>query len=637
MLSPLTLLAFADNRLILFDQSDFGAKRGWYLAFENTGDGIPLPVESLRLILAVADGKEWRFAETKGFRVGQRLKVEAKIRPDGATLSVDGKEVGRIAARLSPQKAPLVVGRYPDWASAPAAYRLTRGLYSVCIHGPATVQGDGFPDVPTSSWSGEFPQARLEAFERPLEWTLPLHALTDAWLSMQVTVSPLPTPGKGLIDAYGQVIGAHPNPVRSDADLRASIADEARRAKAWTRDPNLDSYGGLKNAPWKEKATGFYRVVKRKGAWTMVSPQGNPLFYTGLCTVPAPKWDMTPVTGRESVFASLPPKGDLWAPDPWGGEPVDYFTPVGWSLQRKYGDGWNAKARASMKTRLGQWGFSGMGKWSEPVAGVPRVVDLSADWPKLGRHLDPFDPKARQAARASLERQLKDVKGDPWVVGTSIGNEYDEIVTREEIEKLPASPAREALKGLDVEAARKKYATAYYRFLYETIKSIDKEHLYFGFWIVPGWWQDESDWDLIAPWCDVIGYDRYSDVYAGMEARQKRTGKATLLGEFSHPAWYGGTRGYGRYNVFTETDADSGRKYAETVAAAANDPYCVGTLWFQYRDEPITGRGPGKGPQAVHGEHYAFGFVDVNDRPKWDLVTRAKAANRRANAQALSR
>ena len=626
----LVALAFADNRLILFDQSDFGAKRGWYLAFENQGtDGTPLPVESLRLILAIGDGKQWRFAETKGFRLGQTLEAGAKIGRDGGTLLVDGREVGKIEARLLPTDGPFVAGRYPDWAAAPAAYRLQRGEYRAATKGEVSFGDHGI--VTTGDLRGAFPAARLEAFEKPLEKRLGGGTFIDrAELSCRVTIALPPALGKGIIDAYGQVVGAEPpNPVRSDADLRAAIADEAKRTKTWKRDPTLDPYGGFKKASWHQRPTGFYRVVKWGGKWTMVSPQGNPLFYTGLCTAPALRWDMTPTTGREEIFAALPPQGDLWKKGAWGDD-ADYFSPVGWSLQRKYGAGWEAKATASVRTRLAQWGFSGMGKWSDAIPGVPRVVDLSADWPKLGRHLDPFDPKAREAARASLVRQLAGVKGDPWVVGTSIGNEYDEIVTLDEIGKLADSPAKDALKGLSPEAARKKYATAYYRFLYETVKAIDKDHLYFGFWIVPGWWQDESDWDLIAPWCDVIGYDRYSDSYTGMAERQKRTDKPVLLGEFAFPAWYGGTRGMGRYGTFVETDADSGRKYAELIADAAKDPYCVGALWFQYRDEPITGRGPGKGPLAAQGEHFAFGFVDVNDRPKWDLVVRAREANRKA-------
>jgi hypothetical protein len=57
------------------------------------------------------------------------------------------------------------------------------------------------------------------------------------------------------------------------------------------------------------------------------------------------------------------------------------------------------------------------------------------------------------------------------------------------------------------------------------------------------------------------------------------------------------------------------------------NPYCVGVFYFAYRDQPLTGRGPGTGPAIVHGEHYAFGLVDVTDRPKWDFVSRVRDAN----------
>ena len=42
------------------------------------------------------------------------------------------------------------------------------------------------------------------------------------------------------------------------------------------------------------------------------------------------------------------------------------------------------------------------------------------------------------------------------------------------------------------------------------MKSIDPNHLYLGMWVTPNWWENQTDWDLIAPHCDVIGFDFYS-------------------------------------------------------------------------------------------------------------------------------
>jgi len=60
------------------------------------------------------------------------------------------------------------------------------------------------------------------------------------------------------------------------------------------------------------------------------------------------------------------------------------------------------------------------------------------------------------------------------------------------------------------------------------------------------------------------------------------------------------------------------RYYVEQCAA---HPALVGTHWFQWVDEPNTGR--------FDGENYNIGFVDVTDRPYTELVEAAKETHRR--------
>jgi hypothetical protein len=116
----------------------------------------------------------------------------------------------------------------------------------------------------------------------------------------------------------------------------------------------------------------------------------------------------------------------------------------------------------------------------------------------------------------------------------------------------------------------------------------------------------------------------------------KESGKPVFCGEFSFPAWYDGQRGFGRYGTWAKDDAASGESCKQWTEAAAANPYCVGVAWFQYRDQPLTGRGPGRGSRLVYGEHFAFGMVDVTDRPKWDLVERVREANLTAARRRLS-
>lgn len=640
----------ADNRFILVDQSDWGNKKGFYLDIENNGpDGAPLPLDQAKVVLGVADGGSWRYIfSSERISMGVTVTVGVEISPTGSVLKLDGREVGFSAGGFMPVAQDLTIASRPSWASAPAQYTIEQGPYSVRM-GSSTASGTPGPAA----------GALLSLFEVPLPLKVPFKPAGDSTLEIETSFRALPSADQsvnGLIDRYGQVVPAPwPDKVKTELDLRNSATEEQRRIQGWHRPADWDAYGGSKTASWHEKATGFYRVVKHRKYWWLVSPDGNPLFYTGICTGPDLREDVTPVGGREALFQELPPKtgttADLWdANSPWGDGPENYVALHAWNLERKFGPDWKQKAMGEFKRRVDAWGFSGQGKWADPVGEIPTVPVLELGVGSLVRHPDIFDEAVQGQVRASLERQITPLRNAANVVGFSIGNEFDEIVTADEIKAIlkdhkdsPSARAILANTASDgpltddgVERARQFYARAYYGFLYRTVKAIDPNHLYFGFWIVPGWWQNPTDWDLIEPYCDVIGYDRYAQTYSGMENLESRYDKPTLVGEFSFPAWYGGTHGYGRYEAsYVETDADSGRHYADWVGAASRDPKCVGILWFEYRDEPACGRGPGRGDQVVLGEHYAFGFVDQTDRPKWDLITKARVANLRATNDRL--
>jgi uncharacterized protein (TIGR03437 family) len=137
--------------------------------------------------------------------------------------------------------------------------------------------------------------------------------------------------------------------------------------------------------------------------------------------------------------------------------------------------------------------------------------------------------------------------------------------------------------------------------------------------------------------CDVVGLDFYSPTFldSGVQALIQSTKKPVLVGEYSFPADYGGMRGFGvgsYQGEITLTDSQSGDQYAAWLKAASANPYVVGVEWFEYMDEPATGRGNNDGtsdigPGLVYGENIAFGMVDGADRPKYDLVNKVRAAN----------
>ncbi|MCU0455711.1 MAG: hypothetical protein MUE74_05355, partial [Bacteroidales bacterium] len=62
----------------------------------------------------------------------------------------------------------------------------------------------------------------------------------------------------------------------------------------------------------------------------------------------------------------------------------------------------------------------------------------------------------------------------------------------------------------------------------------------------------------------------------------------------------------------TRDQVERGVAYQYYVENAAAHPSVVGTHWFQWNDQPPTGRND--------GENYNIGFVDVTDRPYDELV-----------------
>jgi hypothetical protein len=70
--------------------------------------------------------------------------------------------------------------------------------------------------------------------------------------------------------------------------------------------------------------------------------------------------------------------------------------------------------------------------------------------------------------------------------------------------------------------------------------------------------------------------------------------------------------------------AERGVAYRYYVEQAAAHPALIGTSWFQWVDQPCTGR--------FDGENYNIGLVDVTDRPYADLVEAMRTTHRRVQA-----
>jgi hypothetical protein len=84
-----------------------------------------------------------------------------------------------------------------------------------------------------------------------------------------------------------------------------------------------------------------------------------------------------------------------------------------------------------------------------------------------------------------------------------------------------------------------------------------------------------------------------------------------IIGEFHFGALDRGMFHTGLVPVASQ--GERARMYASYVTGALRHPQFVGTHWFQYRDEPTTGR-------SLDEENYQIGFVDNVDTPYPETV-----------------
>jgi hypothetical protein len=658
-------------RFYLADQYDYDGNMGFYLDFEGS------ELTTLPIFLCVADGTAWRYpSHAPGFEFGRDYEIHAVISPEGAQLSLDGTLVIDSPGGWEPAPGDLQVNYRPSWATESGDWvAVLSSLTVVLARGGEEVARHEF-DI-----SAAAQHVPLKLFELTEPTRVALDSQPGDTLTIDATLrfgSSDLAAWEPFIDRYGQCIYADwPAKVSSDADLTADLSAEDARLAEMPPSPRFDQYGGYLNHDWEVEATGFFQVIERDGFWWLVSPEGNPCFYVGCSLVPATSWPGTPVTDRQSLFEWIPPQEapwiGAWMHDPWGaGEAADYVNFYQCNLIRKYGaEDWYQQAYDRALRRLDCWGFGGGGKWGSPGEIVSTPVLWTSSTPILVRHPDIFDPAVTEQFRSELAGRIEPSREDPRILGWSFQSEYDALITRDEVRQILGTPADTPSKqqlmdyaldemyggslpeltaawGVaaadrselyatspdppadDVEDLRCWYADEFYEWVYTTIKSIDPNHLVIAPWIVPGWWESEQDWHIQARHCDIMGYDRYAMQYDDdfFLRLQSEIDRPTLCGEFSFPPFYRGERGFGHYwTSWSDDDADAGRRYYDWIRSAAQDPSCVGMIWFHYRDQPLTGRGTGFGPDLVYGEHYAFGLVTETDRVKWPLVERVREAN----------
>lgn len=477
-----------------------------------------------------------------------------------------------------------------------------------------------------------------------------------------------------FVDRFGQYKHADwPGKTHNEAELAVRRDAEEAALDAAPVLPDRDRFGGWAGGP-KREATGWFRTEEIDGKWWLITPEGTLFLSIGMDCVGT--WERTFVTGRDSWFEWLPGEEES-AFQPFyadvsnahsGAEAIGgkgrTFSFYSANLVRKYGDDWARRWRESAYRRLQAWGFNTIANWSQEdvlrnspmpyvvssgVWGVRPVEGGTGYWSKM---MDVFAPEFPERAENAFIHVARSHAENPLCIGYFVDNELAWEGVRNGILESPADqPARqELIRRLEeqygtIEALNKAWNTktaswddlrtprpastaankdlddflyAFAQRYFETLRDACRRHtpnqLYLGCRFAGP--PPDPVTRACAGYADIVSFNLYYqkiplDQWTGPEA----LGKPVIIGEFHFGALDRGMFHTGL--VATADQNDRAMHYQRYLRSIADHPAFVGCHWFQYIDEPITGR-------WFDGENYNIGFVDVTDTPYPEMVDAAR-------------
>lgn len=423
-----------------------------------------------------------------------------------------------------------------------------------------------------------------------------------------------------LVDEFGQWISIEwPGKIGSLEGLRNAWSTEV--AALAERDFGYSRYGGWKER--REKASGFFRTAEVGGRWWLVDPDGYLFYSIGIDCVRYQS--PTRVAGREKVFAKLPQGSD---------ERTDFYRA---NATLRYGEENFVESWKVMQSRrLQSWGFNTVANWSDPAmwegATVPFVVNLNIG--KSGKNWhrfpDVYSEEFLQTIEAEANVQCSRFRDEPFLIGYFTGNEerwphrhFIDLILNDTEPTATQQFIRQFLSENGDTPASREHLTEvlsrqYFKSVVEAISKADPNHLILGIR-----WAGGNAPDAVMKANDVfdvfsLNFYRFQPSSELIQHLHQLTGLPLMIGEFHFGAV---DRGYAPALVMVKDQKERGVAYRYYMERAAAMPELVGAHYFQFVDQPVTGR--------FDGENYNFGFVTQLDIPYSEMVASARITHSR--------
>ncbi|WP_445939929.1 beta-agarase [Pseudomonas sp.] len=299
------------------------------------------------------------------------------------------------------------------------------------------------------------------------------------------------------------------------------------------------------------------------------------------------------------------------------------------------------------------------------IHGDYATISTGVDW--WGAMPDPFDPRFAMATERAVAIASRDHRENPWLLGYFADNELawagpandpngryalayatlrlstDVPAKRAFLKQLRDKyrnhnglsrawgielPAWELMEDpgfqaplpsaefpaieKDMQAFLRLYADTYFKTIADSLDWHAPNHLLLGGRFASSIPEAVS---ACASFCDVLSFNFYTrEPQHGYDfAALRQLDKPLMITEFHFGSRDRGPFWGGAAEVYKEEER--GPAYAHFLAKALEEPQIVGLHWFQYLDQPVTGR-------LLDGENGHLGLVGITDRP-WDGFVKA--------------
>ena len=459
-----------------------------------------------------------------------------------------------------------------------------------------------------------------------------------------------------FVDEFGQYVHAdYPGKIHSVDEILKADEMEERELAQYPGNEDWDEYGGWAKGP-QLAATEHFRVEKYRGKWWMVNPLGHLFWSHGITCVGG--GDETNIKGREGFYRPLEltasSDSSLFFSIRNGRKELSYWK---LNMYRKWGKDYKCKMIDKTIRRLKSWNVNTIANWSnEEVIRTRKVPYTAVIHTQYGHFIqDPFSSNFRRSLVQSIVRSS--AANDEWCIGFFVDNElnwgnntylatlalqgrYPDAKLKLKDCLLEKYKSLERLNSVwgsrfstwedwwqsdsvyvgatnDLVDFTNYMAETYFCTVKEVLREYAPHKLYLGCRFNYGDFAGNAvqQWivDVAARFCDVVSFNRYA--YSAYSLHpSKECDFPMVIGEFHFGGMDRGLLHGGlRYGGNQENRADLYKHY---VQDAIRNPYLVGTHWFQYNDQAVTGRGD--------GENYQIGFINVYDAPNKELIHAAR-------------